>query len=135
MIIKKYKNGWFIFLLLSSFVKWTLLRTTKCWSCISRADSFFTHPVIGQLNMTLMIQKYVVQFQISIHNTWNCIDIFYVLSYLCSYRVVTRTVLSAQSMVELVVGPQILKKKCSFNFWSVRWYPFPLPRVNISSIT
>ena len=82
MIIKKYKSGWFIFLLLSSFVKWALLRTTKCWSCISRADSFFTHSVIGQLDMTLMIQKYVVQFQISIHNTYNEFKMYWKFNFL-----------------------------------------------------
>ena len=42
--------------------------TTKCGSGISCADAFFTHSVIRQLDVAFVVQKHIVQFQITVND-------------------------------------------------------------------
>lgn len=32
--------------------------------------TYFTHAIIGKFDMSFSIQKYIVQFKITVHNTW-----------------------------------------------------------------
>ena len=44
--------------------------TAKCGRGIPGADSLLAHAVVRELDVALVIQKNVVQFQISIDDSW-----------------------------------------------------------------